>query len=480
MAVATAPTTTAVSRPAARRGRPRTSGWGGPRASQLFLVPIALVFVVLFLIPLGQTVYWSFTDFTGYSADVSFVGLENYRVIMRDPSMLAGLGFTLLFAVGTTVLVTAIADPLAVILNKAFVGRNFVRSALFFPAIPSMAVLGLVWSYILSPIASGALNTVLNNLFGLGPVPWLSDASLARLSVDPRGRLGARPAGTPSSTWPTCSRSPRSSTRSRRSTARRARAVPAHHAAAADAGHRRQPVPADDRRPQGVRPALHADQRRTRVRHVHDHPVDHHVRRRAGPLRARVGARRPVHARGGRPVDRAAGAVPPRGEERAVTRLSGRTLSVVMIAIACLVALPLYYIVVNTFKTQAEMVASPIALPSSLNLQNYIDVFNEVPLARSFANTLYVTVSASWCSWSSAAMAAYGMIMRATRFNRILGIVLVLAFVVPAQSTLIPLYRMLVGVNQVDTLNGLVIMYAAGAVFCFFLIQGYMRTLPSR
>jgi len=75
-------------------------------------------------------------------------------------------------------------------------------------------------------------------------------------------------------------------------------------------------------------------------------------------------------------------------------------------------------------------------------------------------------------------MAAYGMIMRASRFNRILGIVLVLAFVVPAQSTLIPLYRILVGINQVDTLNGLVIMYAAGAVFCFFLIQGYMRTLP--
>jgi len=189
--VATAPTTTALSRPTGRRGRPRPSGWGGPRASQLFLVPIVLVFVVLFVIPLGQTVYWSFTDFTGYSADVNFVGLENYRVILRDPSMLAGLGFTLLFAVGTTLLVTAIAIPLAVLLNKAFVGRNFVRSALFFPAIPSMAVLGLVWAYILSPIASGALNTVLNNLFGLGPVPWLSDASLARLSVILVGVWGA-------------------------------------------------------------------------------------------------------------------------------------------------------------------------------------------------------------------------------------------------------------------------------------------------
>jgi raffinose/stachyose/melibiose transport system permease protein len=76
------------------------------------------------------------------------------------------------------------------------------------------------------------------------------------------------------------------------------------------------------------------------------------------------------------------------------------------------------------------------------------------------------------------AMAAYGMILRATRFNRVVGLILVLGFVVPTQSTLIPLYRMLVGVELVDSLNGLVVIYSAGAIFCFFLIQGYMRTIP--
>lgn len=153
-------------------------------------------------------------------------------------------------------------------------------------------------------------------------------------------------------------------------------------------------------------------------------------------------------------------------------------LSVVMIGLALLVALPLYYIVVNTFKTQAEMVASPIALPGSLNLENYAEVFRDVPLVRSFANTLYVTVVGVLLQVLIGAMAGFGMIMRATRFNKILALVLVLGFVVPAQSTLIPLYRMLVGVELVDTLNGLVVIYTAGAIFCYFLIQGYMRTLP--
>jgi raffinose/stachyose/melibiose transport system permease protein len=153
-------------------------------------------------------------------------------------------------------------------------------------------------------------------------------------------------------------------------------------------------------------------------------------------------------------------------------------LSAVMIAVAVVVGIPLYYIVVNTFKTQDQMVTSPLALPSQLYLGNYQDVFASVPLARAFLNTLYVTVLGVAFQLVVGAMAAYGMIMRNTRFNRIIGAVLLLAFVVPGQATLVPLYLMLVDANQVDTLTGLVIMYLAGAVFCFFLIQGYMTSMP--
>ena len=154
------------------------------------------------------------------------------------------------------------------------------------------------------------------------------------------------------------------------------------------------------------------------------------------------------------------------------------TLSVVMIAIAVLIGLPLYYIVVNTLKTQDQMVTSPLGLPNQLYLGNYLEVFANVPLARAFLNTLYVTVLGVVFQLVVGAMAAYGMIMRNTRFNRIVGAVLLLAFVVPGQATLVPLYLMLVDANQVDTLTGLVIMYLAGAVFCFFLIQGYMTSMP--
>ena len=152
--------------------------------------------------------------------------------------------------------------------------------------------------------------------------------------------------------------------------------------------------------------------------------------------------------------------------------------AVIMIPIALIVALPLYYIVVNTFKTQAEMSSSPFALPTQLFLDNYATVFGTVPLVQSFANTLFVTVLSLLLMLIVGSMAAYGMIIANTRFIRWFGAALVLGFIIPSQSTLIPLYRLLVRIGLIDTLTGLVFLYSAGSIFCYFLIQGYMKSVP--
>lgn len=150
---------------------------------RLFLVPVLIVFAVLFAIPLVQSLWWSFTDFNGYNPEAEFVGLRNYQNVFTDPSMLAGLGFTIMFTLGTTVLITVFAIPLAVVLNRAFFGRDLVRAVFFFPAIPSVAILGLVWGFILNPLGSGALNALIDSVAGVGPVPWLSNGTLAQVSV---------------------------------------------------------------------------------------------------------------------------------------------------------------------------------------------------------------------------------------------------------------------------------------------------------
>jgi raffinose/stachyose/melibiose transport system permease protein len=75
--------------------------WRESTAYQMFLIPIGIVFVVLFLIPLVQTFYYSLTNASGYSNTMRFVGLANYQRVLTDKTMLAGLTFTVLYTVAT-------------------------------------------------------------------------------------------------------------------------------------------------------------------------------------------------------------------------------------------------------------------------------------------------------------------------------------------------------------------------------------------
>jgi raffinose/stachyose/melibiose transport system permease protein len=159
-------------------------------------------------------------------------------------------------------------------------------------------------------------------------------------------------------------------------------------------------------------------------------------------------------------------------------RIGSAATSIVMIAIALVCAVPLWYIVINTFKTIADMNVNPLGLPKDWTFDNYINAFKTVPILRSLWNTVIVTFFGVAIQVIVGALAAYGMILRRSRFTAAVGAVLMVAFVVPAQSTLIPLYRMEAGVHLVNTLAGLVLIYLGGAVFCYFLIVGYMRSLP--
>ena len=159
-------------------------------------------------------------------------------------------------------------------------------------------------------------------------------------------------------------------------------------------------------------------------------------------------------------------------------RIGSAVTSVVMILIALVCAVPLWYILINTFKTIPDMSANPLGLPKEWTIKNYINAFETVPVFRSLLNTLIVTFFAVVIQVLVGALAAYGMILRKSTFTAAVGAILMVAFVVPAQTTLIPLYRMEANAHLVNTLAGLVIIYLGGAVFCYFLIVGYMRSLP--
>ena len=148
-----------------------------------FIVPAFIVYTVLTMYPLIQTIWLSFTNWDGYSmSNLSFVGLENFKAVLADKSMTSALLNTLFYSVIFPILTTIFAIPLSLALNSKMKSRNLQRAVFFFPSVPSAIILGYLWAYILAPTSSGLLNKFLG-LFGINPVMWLSTPKTAMFSV---------------------------------------------------------------------------------------------------------------------------------------------------------------------------------------------------------------------------------------------------------------------------------------------------------
>lgn len=147
-----------------------------------FMLPALLTFTVFTIYPLIRTVLYSFTSADGVTHDYHFVGLQNYANALKDEVIVGSIGNTLLYALATTVLINLLSVPLAVLLDNSARSKVLERAIFFFPSVISMLLLGYIWGYILSPTASGAVNSILG-LFGANPVPWLSDPALSKVSV---------------------------------------------------------------------------------------------------------------------------------------------------------------------------------------------------------------------------------------------------------------------------------------------------------
>jgi raffinose/stachyose/melibiose transport system permease protein len=150
---------------------------------QVFLLPILIVYTLFSIFPLVKSFGLSFTNFNGYTKAYQWVGFKNYKMIFSDDAIVSGMSYTLMFAFCSTILITVLAIPLALILDQKFFTSKLHRAIFFFPSIPSGLLLAYIWGFILAPISSGVFNKVLKELFNLGPQPWLSDPLLAKLST---------------------------------------------------------------------------------------------------------------------------------------------------------------------------------------------------------------------------------------------------------------------------------------------------------
>lgn len=148
----------------------------------LMALPAVAVFITFFILPLVFTIRYSFYNWINFSPDVFLVGLNNYKKLFSDITIIRGIKNSLTYAFFTVLLQNLISLPVAVVLNTKFKGKNFFRATFFCPAVLSTLVVGYLWKYILSASDFGFVNQILNRL-GVGTVNFLGNGKLALASI---------------------------------------------------------------------------------------------------------------------------------------------------------------------------------------------------------------------------------------------------------------------------------------------------------
>lgn len=148
----------------------------------MYMLPALIIYLVVIVIPTFYTLYLSFFQWNGVSAEKIFVGLGNYINLFTNDTVFAkGLKNNIIWTVLSLVFSMGFALLLALMLNKSFKGRALFRSVFYFPFILSNVVVAIIWVWIYHP-NMGLLNDLLGNL-GIKGLPWLADPKIALYAV---------------------------------------------------------------------------------------------------------------------------------------------------------------------------------------------------------------------------------------------------------------------------------------------------------
>jgi multiple sugar transport system permease protein len=175
--------TSTLSTPAVRTGRPRTRQSRATGYTGLGFISPFLVFYVLFLIlPLVLAIIFSLFNTSLVLPGLGrWVGLHNYGNLFADSFFWSSMWHTVLFTLVSTPVLVILSLLLALGVHRHRHGQWFFRLAFFLPYILPSAVISLIWIWMYEP-GYGLIDSALQWV-GLGPAPWLSSTSLALYSI---------------------------------------------------------------------------------------------------------------------------------------------------------------------------------------------------------------------------------------------------------------------------------------------------------
>jgi N-acetylglucosamine transport system permease protein len=163
------------------------------------------------------------------------------------------------------------------------------------------------------------------------------------------------------------------------------------------------------------------------------------------------------------------------GGDKAVEATSHVLLSIWSI----IVIVPFLWVVLSSFKTTKEILASPFSLPAHWQFDNYAHAWTDAGIRQFFLNTVIVVGVALVLVMSLGSMCAYVLARFKFPGARFIYYLMLAGLTFPIFLAIVPLFFVLKNLGLINTLPGLIIVYVAVALpFTVFFLYAFFKTLP--
>ena len=163
------------------------------------------------------------------------------------------------------------------------------------------------------------------------------------------------------------------------------------------------------------------------------------------------------------------------GGDKAVEATSHVLLAVWTIV----VIVPFLWVVLSSFKTTKEILASPFSLPAHWQFDNYAHAWTDAGIRQFFLNTVIVVSVALVLVMLLGAMCAYVLARFTFPGSRSIYYLMLAGLTFPIFLAIVPLFFILKNIGLINTLPGLIMVYVAFALpFTVFFLYSFFRSLP--
>lgn len=151
----------------------------------------------------------------------------------------------------------------------------------------------------------------------------------------------------------------------------------------------------------------------------------------------------------------------------------------VLIVLMLISVLPLFLVLLNSFKSHTEILSNPLSLPSTVNLDNFVYTWKVGKFSEGFLNSLKLTGTAIITSILAASSIGYVLATRRVKTWKPLTLYFMMATTVPLQLFLLPLYTTFVKLNLMGNVYAVGMAIAAwGLPMPIFLMRTYFLKVP--